>query len=107
MQLKLKSKSLSVHSNLGAGTHGRLGILMTSTKYATLSLVAYIRPMYTGALQIPSNTTCAASYKVERVYENNLQVFHKVHGVEQALIQQVVTSVNKQFIISINNRTTG
>ena len=41
------------------------------------------------------------------MYDENLQVFHKVRGVEKALIQKIVTDVNKQYIIYVKNRTTG
>ena len=98
MQLKLKSKALSVPSNLWGGTNGCIGLLMTNKKYATLSLFAYIRPMHPGVLQIPSNATCAASYEVKRVYDENLRVFHEVRGVEQALIRKVVALALKNVL---------
>ena len=106
MQLELESNTLSVHSNLGGGNHWHLGLLMTNTKYATLSPVAYVRPFHPGIIQIPSNATCVASYELNRVYDDNIWVFHEVRGVEQALIQQAVTAVDKQYIISMKNRTT-
>ena len=106
MQLKLKSNNLSVHSNLEGGTHGHLRILMTNTKYATLSPVPYVRPMHPGIMQIANNATRVASYKLKRVYDENLQVFHELRRVEQALIQKVVTSVDKQYITSTKNHTT-
>ena len=107
MQLELKWNALSIHYNLGGGTHGHLGLSMTNTKSATLSPIAYVRPMHPGILQIPSNTTRVSSYKIKRVYNENSWVFQKVRGVEQALIQQLLISVYKKYIISINNRTTG
>ena len=61
--------------------------------------------MHPGILQIPNNETRVALYKLKRMYKENLQVFHEVRGVEQALIQQVVTAFNKQYIISTKNRT--
>ena len=96
MKLELNSNDLSVHSNLGGVSHGHLGILMTNMKYATLSPVVYVRPVHPGILQISRNATCVASYKLKKFYYNNLQVSHKVRGVEQALIQQAVTAINEQ-----------
>ena len=69
---------------------------MTNMNYATLSPVTYVRPMHTGILQITSNATHVALYELKRVYNKNLWVFQKVRGVEQALIQQVVTAVDEK-----------
>ena len=80
MQLKLKSNALSVHSNLGVGTHVHLGILMTTTKYATLSPVVYVRPVHPGNKYISCNTTRVASYKLKILYDKNIRVFHEVCG---------------------------
>ena len=106
MQLELNSNALCIQSNLGGGTYGHLGILMTNTKYAILSHVAYSHPVHPGIQRIPNNTTHVASYKLKIVYGKNILVFHEVRGVEQELIQKVVTAVAKQYIISMKNRTT-
>ena len=107
IQLEIKSNALSVSSNLGGGTHEHLRFLMSNRKYATPSPVLYVRPVHPSILQISNNATHVASYELKIVYDENIQVFYKVRGVEQALIQQVVTAVNEQYIISMKNRTTG
>ena len=61
MKLEMNINALSVYSNLRGVTHVHLGILMTNTNYATLSSVAYVRPMHPIILQIPSNATRVAS----------------------------------------------
>ena len=33
MQLELKTNALSVHSNIGGGTHGHIVLLMTNAQY--------------------------------------------------------------------------
>ena len=78
-----------------------------NTKYVTLSNVSCVRPVHPGILLILSNATCIASYELKQAYEDNLQAFHKVCGVEQGLIQQVITDVDEKYIISTKNSTTG
>ena len=75
-------------------------------KYATLPPVQYVCPVHPGILQIPNNATRVALYKFKIVYNENLWVFHKVRGIKQALIQQIITSVEEQYIISMKNHTT-
>ena len=107
MQLELKSNALSVHSNLGGGTHGHLGLLMTAAQYALVSDAPYERPEHPGILHIPHAATRVASDALKRTYDENLRVFHEVRGMEQALIQQIVTAVDEQYIIAVKNRDTG
>ena len=80
---------------------------MTNKKCATLSPVTYARPSHPGILLIPNNSTHVTSYKLKLVYDENIWFFHKLRGFEQALIHQVVTAVNDQYILSVKNRTTG
>ena len=44
--IQLKANAMSVHSNLGGGRHGHLGLLLTNQAYALLSLIPYVRPPY-------------------------------------------------------------
>ena len=80
---------------------------MTNMTYTTLSPILYIRPVHHGILLIPNNATRIVSCKIKQLYDDNIRVFHEVRGVEQALIQKVVKSVDKQYIIYMKNRTTG
>jgi hypothetical protein len=107
MQLELKTNALSVHSNLGGAAHGHLGLLMTDAQYALVSDTPYERPEHPGVLHIPHNATRVASDALKRTYDELLRVFHEVRGVEQALIQQIVTAVDEQYIIAMKNRDTG
>ena len=72
MQLKLKTNALSVNSNTIGATHGHLRLLITNTKYATLSNFLYEHPVQPDILQIPNSATCDAPYKLKRVYDKDL-----------------------------------
>ena len=76
IQLDLKTKALFVHYNLGGATYGNLGLLMTDTKYSTMSNFLYVRPVHPVIILIPNNATRVASYELKRVYDKNLRVFH-------------------------------
>ena len=106
IQIELKINGLSVYSKLGWGTPGHLVILMINTKYATLSPVLYVGPVHPGILKIPNNSARVDPWELKIVYKENLRGFHELRGVEHALIQQVVTAVDKQYIISIKNCST-
>jgi len=94
--IDLQANVQSVHSNLGGGTHGHLGLIMTPTQYAIHSTTPYDRPTYTGSLAIPVGTTRLAAEELERNHIESLRLFHEVRGIEQALIQQMVTAIDNE-----------
>ena len=106
MKIEIKTNALYIHSNLGDATHINLGIFMTDTKYATLSNVLYVRTVHPGTLLIPKNTMRVESYEIKRVYDENLQVFHKVSGVKQELIKKVFTAVKKKYTKAMKKQAT-
>jgi hypothetical protein len=54
---ELKSNAISVHSNLGGGQHGHLGLVISPNAYALLSNMPYARPGYPAPLAIPQNAS--------------------------------------------------
>ena len=107
MQIELKTNAISVHSNKGGGSHGHLGLIMTGPQFALLSNVAYIKDPHPGELVIPQNATRVAAEAQKRAYDERIRVFHEVRGVEQALIQQIVASVEPEYLVAMKDRNTG
>jgi hypothetical protein len=56
MTNQLKANACSVTSDLGGGSHGHLGLIMTPTEYALVSSVLYLRHAHPGALAIYTGT---------------------------------------------------
>ena len=96
LNIELKTNAQSVHSNLGGGNLGHLGlILSTATQYALISPLPYVRPpvhvltILPGTARIPAETAA-------RAHTEALRVFYEVRGVEQALsIQQIIAAVDQ------------
>ena len=103
----LQANAQSVHSNLGGGANGHLGLIMTPTQYAIHSTTPYVRPTHPGTLTIPVGTTRLVAEEMERNHAESLRVFHEVRGVEQALIQQLVTAIDNNYLVAFKNRATG
>ena len=87
IQLELKTNALSAHSNLGGATNRHLVLLITNTKYYTLSNVPHVRTVHPSILIIPNNATHILSYELKIVYDKNVRVFHGVRGVKQPITQ--------------------
>jgi hypothetical protein len=104
---ELKSNAISVHSNLGGGQHGHLGLVVSPNAYALLSNIPYDRPGHPAPLDIPQNATHHLQKLLERTHQDELRLFHEVRGVERALMQQIVSAVEPSYLAAMRNRTTG
>ena len=104
---ELMVNAQTVHSDLGGGAHGHLGLVLSPARYALISNTAYNRPNHPGPLVIPAGTTQHIARTMKDQHTERLRVFREVMGVEQALKQQVVTAVEPQYIEALRDPTTG
>ena len=87
MQLELKANAISVHSNLGGGNHGHLGLLMTDPQYTLIVNTPYVRPVHPGIFVLAGGETRVQADAFQRAHDETLlRVFYEVRGVDQALI---------------------
>ena len=59
---ELKANAASVPSNLGGGSNGHLGLVLTPAEYLTVSATAYNRPIHPGTLVIPQGPPAVPQY---------------------------------------------
>ena len=69
---------------------------MTYIKYATVSNNPYVPPVHPDILILTKNSTCVAFYDLKHIYDGDIQFFHEVCVVKQALLKQVFTAVKEQ-----------
>ena len=98
---------MAVHSNLRGGQHGYLGLVVRPTAYALLTTTSFVCQVHPGNLSTPIEDTRHTQEELKCQYNKNLQVFQKKRGVEQALIQQHILSVEAKYITAMSNSTTG
>ena len=104
---ELKANAQTVHSNLGGGANGHLGIVLMPHKYAVVAPgTPYNRPGFPGALVIPPNTTNVQAEMLRAAHSEELREFHECEAVHNALIQQVVKAVEPMYIKALRNPVT-
>ena len=54
---EIKANARSVYSHLSGGTHGHLGLVLTTAQYADISNTVFTRPAHPGPLAIPTAVT--------------------------------------------------
>ena len=99
--------SQTVHSDLGGGAHGHLGLVLSPTRYALICNAVYNRPQHPGTLIIPPGTTQHMARTLRDQHTERLRVFREVTGVENAPMQQIVAAVEPQYIEALRNSVTG
>ena len=86
----VKANAQAVHSTLGRGEHGHLGLVCSPATYATLvsGNTPYIKPTNPGHLVIKGNETQYQIAQCRDDYQEALRCFRSARlGVERALIQ--------------------
>lgn len=101
---ELKTNARSVPSNLGGGTHGHLGLVLSPDTYALLSNIPFDRPNHPGPLAIPPGTINHMANTIRDQHNEALRVFREVLGVDQALLQQLVEAIEPQYLSALRNR---
>ena len=82
------ANALQVHSNLGGGAHGLLGLVLTATEYALVSNTPFVRPVHPGPLTLPvgNNVTNLQQETAQDTHKEAVRIFQEVTQVEKALL---------------------
>ena len=103
---QLKANARSVHTTLGGGQHGHLGLVLTQAQYAILSPTPYIRQPRPPRLEIPAYQLPHVVQTEQARYNEALRLFNECNNVEQALRQQIIKAVDDLYLMALRNRQT-
>ena len=105
---KLKANAASVHSTLGGGAHGLLGLALQPGTYTVLTGQMFILPDNPGpSANVPSGQTAPQIAELVRDHEAKLKMWKQYIQVEQTLKQQLISVFDDIYLTSISNRHTG
>ena len=104
---ELMINAQTVHSDLGGGANGHLGLVLSPRRYALLSNAEYNRPIHPGQLVIPPGTTLHMARTMRDQHTERSRVFREMIGVENALKQQIVAAVEPQYLQAMRDPVTG
>ena len=103
---ELKANARNVHSNLGGGAHGHLGLVISPASYAHLSATPFTPPVFPGTeATIPPGSTQHAARTLRIQFDEQLRVYHEVENVDKALKQQIVQAIEPKYLTAVRNRT--
>ena len=97
----------TVHSDLGGGAHGHLGLTLSPRHYVVISNAQYNRLTHPGQLIIPAGTTQYMARTLRDQHTERLRIFREMTGVKNVPQQQIVAVVEPQYLEAIRNQVTG
>ena len=103
---ELKDNASSVTSTLGGGMYGHLGLLLSATRYATLSATTFVTPLNSGPFDPPVLGTGPQIKAAKYVWRDSKSTFELCQATEKALIAKVVDAVNATYIAALQNVNT-
>ena len=103
---ELKANASSVPSTLGGGAYGHLGLLLTATRYATLSPTPFTVPNNPGPFAPPAAGTGPQIEAAKDVWRDEKTTFELCQATEKALIAQVVDAVDATYLAALRNADT-
>ena len=96
---EMKANASNVQCDLGGGKHGHLGLVLTPTEYATISDIAYERPVHPGVDPIAGNTQWENQVNRDR-HQEQIRLYREANGVEAALLGQLTTALPPLYLES-------
>ena len=106
---KLKANAASVHSNLGGGAHGFLGLALQPGTYTVLTGRVFVPPSNPGpTANLPGGLTGPQISERVREHEQQLKLWKQYNTVEQDLKQHTYihvgwSEIESAELIVINN----
>ena len=101
------ANSQTVHSNLGGGANGHLGLVLMPAKYAVVAPgTPYVRPVFPGPLVIPPATTNQQAQMLREQHQEELRLFHETEALHNTLVQQLVKAIEPMYLKSLRNPVT-
>ena len=83
---EIKANAQSVHTTLGGGAHGHLGLVVTQQVYDTIAPgTPYRRPVLPTLQARPTDTQYVIAQKRHQ-YAEDMQLFRETNAVERAII---------------------
>ena len=105
---ELKTNVSSVHSNLGGGQHGLLGLTLQDSTYTTLTGVLFILPTNPGTVPIiPAGSSGPQISQSEHAHKEEIREWQETTRTDQALQQQLLSVFDEEYLWGLSNMYMG
>ncbi len=103
MHLKINENCISVHSNLGNGQLGHLGISVTAAVYNTLSAIPFVPPVNPGAAPVfPDGAQGPQIANIRLVFDEAQIMFNTYQNVQKAISALIIGAVDEIYFQALS-----
>lgn len=107
LQREIRANAITVHTTLGGGHHGHLGLVCSAATYATIpNTQVYVRPIAPGALALEQGLTQYQIAQAREQHAENTRLFREVLAVERTIIQQIVAALDAKYLKALRDSVT-
>ena len=104
---QIKNNARSIHTSLGGGQHGHLGLVLTPQQYTLLSPNhPYTKPPRPPPLVIPEYQLPHIVQTEQLRHAEQPRLFNECNNVQQALRQQIVKAIDDAYLMALRNHQT-
>ena len=97
LKLELMANASRVTSDLGGGSHGHLGLVLTPTEYQRITNTPYAKPAHPGTLTIPAGTTQHEATRLTSDHDENIRLFRESLELEKVLINLACNALDDTY----------
>ena len=107
IQRQIRANALTVHTVLGGGHHGHLGLVCNAATYALIpNTQPYVRPNAPGPLIPIAGATQFQIQQQRDQHSEETRLFREVLAIERALTQQFVAAVEPKYLKALRDPIT-
>ena len=101
---EMKTNASTVQCDLGGGSNGHLGLVLSAVEYATVSATPYVQPIHPSTV-IPVGTTNWET-QILREEHKKIHLFREANAVEKALLKQLTRALPDLYLLPYRDQTT-
>ena len=80
---EIKANVKSLYSNIGGGSYGHPGLVLTDAQYALILNATFVYPTHPGPIIIPDGTTAHIKPNMRITHTKAVRLFREVMGLEK------------------------
>ena len=102
LHLKLNENAVKVHSNLGNGSLGYLGVTVSPAIYNTLSATPFVTPVNPGNAPVfPAGAQNPQIVNIRRVFTDATASFNKYNAVGNAISALIIEAIDPMYLAAL------
>lgn len=99
LRMVIYQNAASIHSNLGGGLHGHLGMVMDDNTYATLTNQPWVDPPEPPAVvPLPNAPTAPQIAEAHRAHSQELKIRREFQNLDRALTRIIIESIEALYL---------